>query len=183
MQYGCLPVKIVYVLNIPNEGIHVLTRTVIAASLAAAGIVAAPAAATADTTATPVSAGTVSAAPYTPERVCGPGFRRVKDGHRAMRTREGAVFGHVFLMYNKRSGKNCVAAIKTAYVGKRTTTGASIIVRGGGRSEDAQKYKFYAETGHIDGSWKCVKYWGWTRDPSGKVEASGGRNSWGNCAG
>ena len=157
-----------------------LTRTVIAASLAAAGIAATPAAATATPT---TAASSITAAPYTPERVCGPGFRRVKDGHRAMRTREGAVFGNVYLMYNKRSGKNCVAAIKTAYLGTKTTTGASIVVRGGGRSEDAQKYQFFAETGHIDGSWKCVKYWGWTRDPSGRVEASGGRNSWGNCAG
>jgi hypothetical protein len=100
-----------------------------------------------------------------------------------MSTREGAVFGHVYLMYNKRSGKNCVAAIKTAYLGTKTTTGASIVVRGGGRSEDVQKYRFYAETGHVNGSWKCVKFWGWTRDPSGRVEAGGGRNTWGNCAG
>lgn len=160
-----------------------LTRTAIAAGLAAAGIAATPAAAAATPTIATSAASSVTAAPYTPERVCGPGFRRVNDGHRAMRTREGAVFGHVYLMYSKRSGKNCVAAIKTAYLGTKTTTGAGIIVRGGGRSEDQQKYRFYAETGHVDGSWKCVKFWGWTRDPSGHVEASGGRNSWGNCAG
>ncbi|WP_433517027.1 hypothetical protein ACQP2T_16595 [Nonomuraea sp. CA-143628] len=160
-----------------------LTRTVIAASLAAAGIAATPAAATATPTAPVSAAASASAAPYSPERVCGSGFRRVKDGHRAMRTREGAVFGHVYLLYNKRSGKNCVAAIKTAFLNTKTTTGASIEVRGGGRSEDVQKYRFYAETGHVDGSWKCVKYWGWTRDPSGRVEARGGRSSWGNCAG
>ncbi|MCA2219803.1 hypothetical protein [Nonomuraea aurantiaca] len=160
-----------------------LTRTVIAASLAAAGIAATPAVATATPIAPVSAAASASAAPYSPERVCGSGFRRVRDGHRAMRTREGAVFGHVYLMYNKRSGKNCVAAIKTAYLGTKTVTGASIEVRGGGRSEDVQKYRFYAETGHVDGSWKCVKFWGWTRDPSGRVEARGGRSSWGNCAG
>ncbi|MFD1545163.1 hypothetical protein [Nonomuraea guangzhouensis] len=160
-----------------------LTRTAIAAGLAAAGIAATPTAATATPTIATPAASSVTAAPYTPERVCGPGFRRVRDGHREMRTREGAVFGHVYLMYSKRSGKNCVAAIKTAYLGTKTTTGAGIVVRGGGRSEDVQKYRFYAETGHVNGSWKCVKFWGWTRDPSGRVEASGGRNSWGNCAG
>ncbi|WP_125639734.1 hypothetical protein [Nonomuraea sp. WAC 01424] len=149
-----------------------LTRTVMAAGLVVAGIAA-----------TPASAAAASAATESPEQVCGPGYHRVQDGHRAMKTREGAVFGHVYLMYDKRAGKNCVAAIKTAYRGSRTVTGASIEVRGGGRSEDVQRYRFYAETGHIDGSWKCVKYAGWTRDPDGRVEAWGGRNSWGNCGG
>jgi hypothetical protein len=149
----------------------VLTRTVIAAALVAAGIAAIP------------SSAYAASAAYSPERVCGAGFHRVADGHRAMRTHRGAVLGHVYLMYSKASGKNCVAAIKTAYVGRRTTTGASIEVRGGGRSEDAQKYRYYAETGHIAGAWKCVRYSGWTRDPSGHVEAWGGRKSWGNCQG
>ncbi|MFC4112097.1 hypothetical protein [Nonomuraea zeae] len=148
-----------------------LTRTVIAAALVAAGIAA-----------TPSSAYAASAA-YTPERVCGHGFARVKDGHRAMQTRDGAVLGHVYLMYSKRSGKNCVAAIKTRYSGASTVTGAYLEVRGGGRSEDVQKYRYYAETGHIDGSWKCVRYAGWTRDPRNRVEAWGGRKTWGNCQG
>ncbi|TDE41286.1 hypothetical protein E1295_31010 [Nonomuraea mesophila] len=148
-----------------------LIRTVIAAALAAAGLAATP------------SAAYAGSASYTPERVCGPGFHRVKDGHRTMRTRAGAVFGHVYLMYSKRSGKNCVAAIKTAYKGARTVTGAFLEVQGGGRSEDVQKYRYYAETGHIDGAWKCVRYSGWTRDSSNRVEAWGGRKSWGNCKG
>ncbi|GAA3691109.1 spore-associated protein A [Nonomuraea antimicrobica] len=148
-----------------------LFRTIIAAALAAAGIAAVP------------SAAYATSAAYTPERVCGKGFHRVDDGHRAMKTREGAVFGRVYLLYNKRTGKNCVAAIKTAYTGTRTLTGASIEVKGGGQSKDARKYRYYAETGHIDGAWKCVKYAGWTRDPSGRVEAWGGRTSWNNCAG
>ncbi|MEV4394360.1 hypothetical protein [Nonomuraea sp. NPDC049607] len=156
-----------------------LTRTVIAAGLVAAGIAAVPSSAYA------ASATSASAASFaeTPERVCGAGYQRVRDGHRAMKTRDGAVLGHVYLMYNKRAGKNCVAAIKIAYRGTPTVTGASIEVRGGGRSEDVQRYRFYAETGHIDGSWKCVKYAGWTRTPDNRVEAWGGRNSWGNCAG
>jgi hypothetical protein len=149
----------------------VLTRTVIAATLVAAGIAAIP------------SSAYAASAAYTPERICGPGFARVKDGHRAMKTRDGAVFGHVYLMYSKRGGKNCVAAIKSAYLGRRTVTGASLEVRGGGRTEDVQKYRYYAETGHIDGSWKCVRYAGWTRDPANRVEAWGGRKSWGNCQG
>lgn len=148
-----------------------LTRTVIAASLVAAGIAATPAPAYA------------ASAVQTPERICGPGFHRVQDGHRAMRTRDGAVFGHVYLMYHKRRGKNCVTAIKTAYRGTRTVTGALLVVRGGGRSEDVQRYRFHAETGHLDGSWKCVKYAGWTRDPDNRVQAWGGRGSWGNCRG
>ncbi|GAA3226002.1 hypothetical protein [Nonomuraea helvata] len=148
-----------------------LIRTAIATALVAAGVAAIPSSAYAATAA------------YTPERVCGSGFHRVKDGHRAMETREGAVFGHVFLMYNKRSGKNCVAAIKTAYTGSRTLTGAYLEVKDGGKSEDVQKYQYYAETGHIDGAWKCVRYAGWTRDPSGRVEAWGGRKDWDNCKG
>ncbi|SEU41870.1 hypothetical protein SAMN05421811_119164 [Nonomuraea wenchangensis] len=149
----------------------VLTRTVLAAALAAAGLAALPSSAYAATAA------------YTPERICGSGFHRVQDGHRAMKTRDGAVFGHVYLMYNKRSGQNCVAAIKTAFRGVRSVTGAYLEVRGGGRSEDAQKYRYYAETGHLAGSWKCVRYAGWTRDPDNRVEAWGGRQSWGNCKG
>ncbi|WP_336213487.1 hypothetical protein [Nonomuraea sp. LPB2021202275-12-8] len=148
-----------------------LKRTVIAATLVAAGIAATPAPAYA------------ASATQSPERVCGPGFHRVKDGHRSMKTRDGAVFGHVYLMFNKRSGKNCVAAIKTAFRGVRTNTGAALAVRGGGKSLDVQKYRYYAETGHLSGAWKCVKYSGWTSDPDNRVEAWGGRNSWGNCAG
>lgn len=143
------------------------TRTVVAAVLAAAGVAAVPAPAYAET----------------PERVCGKGFKRVQDGHRAMRTRAGAVFGHVYLMYDKRSGKNCVAAIKTAYRGQRTVTGAILVVKGGARSADAGRYRYYAETGHLSGAWKCVRYEGWTKDPSGAVTARGGRKAWGNCRG
>jgi hypothetical protein len=164
-------VKINDVPTSPAKGRSVLTRTVIAATLAAAGIAALP------------SSAYAASAPYTPERICGPGFHRVKDGHRAMKTREGAVLGHVFLMYSKRTGQNCVAAIKTAYRGVRTVTGAYLEVRGGVRSRDEQKYRYYAETGHLDGAWKCVLYSGWTRDPGGAVEAWGGRQSWGNCQG
>jgi hypothetical protein len=148
-----------------------LTRTIAAAALSLAGLVALPATAHA------------TSAAYTPEKICGPGFKRVADGHRPMKLRDGAVLGHVYLMYNKRTGRNCVTAVKTAYAGVRTDTGAYLEVKGGGRSEDRQKYKHYAETGHIDGSWKCVKYAGWTRDPKGRVQASGGRDWWGNCAG
>jgi hypothetical protein len=148
----------------------VLTRTIIAAALVAGGIAATPAAAHAT-------------AAYTPEQVCGKGFHRVKDGHRAMKTRKGTVYGHVYLMYSKRSGKNCVAAIKTRWAGERTVTGARLVVKGGGRSEDVQRYRYYAETGHVDGSWKCVTYEGWTRDPDNKITAWGGRTSWGNCQG
>ncbi|WP_214320489.1 hypothetical protein [Nonomuraea sediminis] len=148
------------------------TRTVIAAAslLVTTGFA----------TATPAQA---ASAPYSPERICGPGFHRVKDGHREIRTRDGDVFGHVFLMYSKRSGQNCVAAVKSEFVGKRTLVGASLEVRGGARSEDVQNYRFYAETGHLRGAWKCVKYTGWMRTPDGRVEAWGGRNSWGNCQG
>ncbi|MEV0820902.1 hypothetical protein ACWDA3_10070 [Nonomuraea rubra] len=155
----------------PFEGKLVLLRSVLAATLVAAGIAAVP------------SSAYAASAAYGPERVCGKGFHRVKDGHRAMRTRDGAVFGHVYLMYSKRSGKNCVAAIKTAYAGRRTVTGAYLEVRGGGRSEDVQRYKYYAETGHLEGAWKCVRYEGWTRDPGNRVTAWGGRKSWGNCDG
>jgi hypothetical protein len=153
------------------EGKLVLTRTAIAATLVAAGIAATPAPAYA------------ASAAQSPESICGPGFKRVTDGHRSMKTRAGGVFGHVYLMFNKRSGKNCVAAIKTAYRGTRTVTGAAINIRRGAKSVDVDKYRYYAETGHLTGAWKCVKYAGWTKDPRGKVEAWGGRTSWGNCAG
>ncbi|WP_327090671.1 hypothetical protein OIE66_08620 [Nonomuraea sp. NBC_01738] len=146
-------------------------RTIVAAALATAGLAALP------------SAAYAASAAYTPERVCGPGFARVADGHRAIRARSGAVFGHVYLMYSKRSGDNCVAAIKGAFVGRKTVTGAYLEVRGGGRSEDEQRYRYYAETGHIDGSWKCVRFEGWMRDPSGRTYAWGGRKGWGNCGG
>ncbi|MFI7699148.1 hypothetical protein [Nonomuraea sp. NPDC049480] len=148
-----------------------LTRTVIAAALVAAGIAAIP------------SSAYAASARYTPERICGPGFHRVKDGHRAMKTQNGAVLGHVYLMYSKRAGKNCVTAIKTTYLGVRSVTGAYLEVKGGAKSEDEQKYRYYAETGHVDGAWKCVRYAGWTRDPHTRAEAWGGRESWGNCKG
>lgn len=148
-----------------------LARSIIAAALVAAGIAATP------------SAAYATSAAYTPEKICGKGFKRVKDGHRAMKTPKGSVYGHVYLTYNKRSGRNCVAAIKTVFAGTRTVTGVRLAVKGGGKAEEVGRFRHYAETGHLDGRWKCVTYEGWTRDPDDKVRAWGGRTTWGNCGG
>jgi hypothetical protein len=125
---------------------------------------------------------------YTPEGVCGSGFGRVKDGIRAAVDDHGTVFGHVYLLYNARTGENCTVTIKTKYVGEPTWTGVNLIRRGRDKPQDAGYYRYYAGPVKAYGKGICVGYQGLVSGirPGGKFTSStpvgvGERTAWGNC--
>ncbi|GGP85718.1 hypothetical protein [Streptosporangium pseudovulgare] len=144
------------------------SRIIIAAALSAGAVMANPAYAV--------------AASYTPEGVCGAGFARVNDGSRVVKTSTGRVYGRVYLLYNRRTGFNCVTTIKSSFTGSATRTVAQLQVKGGGTKGESGAYKYYAGPVKLYGKGHCVKYWGAIR-PNGHDPrvASGGRTSWGNC--
>src|SRR5688500_15327669 len=66
------------------------------------------------------------AAAVTPEQVCGAGFVRVANSKQAVKTPAKRVLGYVYLLYNRRTGYNCVTTFKTSNVGIPTFTMATI---------------------------------------------------------
>ncbi|WP_336215857.1 hypothetical protein [Nonomuraea sp. LPB2021202275-12-8] len=58
--------------------------------------------------------------------MCGSGFARVAHSKQAVETPSGDVFGHVYLLYNRRTGYNCVTTIKTSNVGIATFASPTI---------------------------------------------------------
>ncbi|WP_248961398.1 hypothetical protein [Sphaerisporangium perillae] len=154
------------------------TKTILlAAALSIGGVIANPAYAV--------------AAAHSPEGVCGSGFARVADSKRAVKTPSGQVFGYVYLMYNRRTGYNCVTTIKTSYVGTATMTSATLMTQTKrikdepartNKKTDNRKYKYYAGPVKLYAKGFCVKYSGTIADtrPQGEI-ASGGRSAWGNC--
>jgi hypothetical protein len=122
--------------------------------------------------------------PYTPQGACsndfGGSWSSTTDGHRTLLTTSNVKYGDAYLMYNSGTGKNCVVALKTAYVGTSTMMDAGILVQGS-RSwvQQANSYKYYAAV-QTYASGKCVQYDGWVQGTSGDW-ANGGRYTWGNC--
>ncbi|MEU7898720.1 hypothetical protein AB0B45_38420 [Nonomuraea sp. NPDC049152] len=131
----------------------------------------------------------VAATGYTPEGVCGSGFGRVTDGTRAVVDDNGTVFGHVYLLYNARTGENCTVTIKSKYVGEPTWTGVNLIRQGLDKPQDAGYYKYYAGPVKAYGKGRCVAFQGLVSGMRAgeKFTAStpvglGERKAWGNCA-
>ncbi len=124
--------------------------------------------------------GSANAATYTPQAVCGPGFSVVSDGSRAVKeVHDGTVLGYVYLLYNNSTGYNCVATIKTKYVGVATTVTAIVNIQGGSGGYDSGQFKYYAKATTY-GKGKCVSFWGGIRTTSASVYGEGSRG-YGNC--
>ncbi|WP_424531646.1 hypothetical protein ACOZ38_16675 [Sphaerisporangium viridialbum] len=154
------------------------TKTILlAAALSMGAVVASP--------------GSASASVRSPEGVCGSGFARVADSKRVVKTSSGDVFGYVYLLFNRKTGYNCVTTIKTSYVGTATYTEATLITQTRrvrdepvrtNKKTDGRKYKYYAGPVKLYAKGLCVKYsgtiWDTRRDAA---IATGGRASWGNC--
>ncbi|WP_043619592.1 hypothetical protein [Nonomuraea candida] len=128
---------------------------------------------------------------YSPETACSKesgsgGWTRSQDGHRAVKS-GGSTWGHVYLMWNGRLKKNCVAVIKTAFAGTPTYTQAVLTVEGRGTYRDpsrltSKKYKYFAAAVG-NGNDRCVKYEGYTADTRlDYTLASAKRSYWGNCS-
>ncbi|MFF3442402.1 hypothetical protein [Streptosporangium sp. NPDC002721] len=161
------------------------TKTILlAAALSIGGIVVNPAPAVASVAG---PAHTVAPA-VSPERVCGPGFARVARSKQAVRTPSGDVLGHVYLLYDRRTGYNCVTTIKTSNVGVATFASATVTTQrmgasssGPGRNEGRQ-VKSHIGPLKVYGKGRCVRYSGtiWD-DGRGAAVAKARWKSWGRC--
>ncbi|GLZ09282.1 hypothetical protein Acsp03_67480 [Actinomadura sp. NBRC 104412] len=133
-----------------------------------------------------VPAAQAGAHPYSPQRLCGPGYYIVSDhggihGKAHRRIAYGyRTYGHVYLLYSHRTRKNCVVAIKSAFIGRTTPMSATLGVRHGPTVTDRGRFKYYAGPVKLYAGRKCVKYFASMRLPNGRY-ATGGRYTWGNC--
>jgi hypothetical protein len=129
--------------------------------------------------------GNAAANPYSPERACaedfGGSWSRVKDSHRVVKSR-GEKWGDVYLMY-RSDGSNCVATIKSKFVGRATWTESWLAVKNGRDwTPDWKAYKYYAAV-KLAAPKRCVVYFGRiysARTKTGRF-ADGGRLTFGNC--
>ncbi|MEQ4725322.1 hypothetical protein [Nonomuraea sp. B19D2] len=149
-------------------------KTIVAASLLAAGTLA---------TAAPAQATT-----ETPQSVCGSGFRVVKDGVRTIKERKGAELGKVFLLYNRRTGYNCVVTFRTLFhVGHaKVRMGATLTVQTSTPPLTSSATASGVYSGHtkpvkLFARGLCVKYSGTIQSPGSASVGKGGRDKWGNC--
>src|ERR671918_1561653 len=68
--------------------------------------------------------------PYTAEQVCGAGFYEI-DKHRLYSgSRHTTRLATTFLLYNGATGQNCAVTMKRRFIGRPTTTGVSLKVKG-----------------------------------------------------
>jgi hypothetical protein len=123
--------------------------------------------------------------PYTPQSACnhefGGSWSTTTDGHRSLLTPSGAKWGDVYLMYNGATRYNCVATIKSVYVGTVTETDAGLLVQGESLWHDDGAYYDYYAAVKVNAANKCVQYEGWIFSPNYDNYATGGRHTWGNC--
>ncbi|NDZ79789.1 hypothetical protein G3I19_14985 [Streptomyces sp. SID10853] len=143
-----------------------------AAVFAAIGIIPA----TAATATSAPAAATVRAA--TPASICGSGYREI-DSHTFTNGR--VEFARVHLLYNARTGYNCVVTDHSrATAGMSLTTGAWIDVQGDGKGQARNQGGFssYAGPVRLKATHSCVK-WG------GMIEAGVGTytytSPWSHC--
>jgi hypothetical protein len=157
------------------SGMRKSMTVLLGAALSIAGVIVNPAYAAA-------------ASAVTPERVCGSGFARVSNSKQAVKTPSKRTLGYVYLLYNRRTGYNCVVTIKTSNVGVLTFAMATITTqtrganpRTGGENE-GRSVKHYLGPVKTYGKGRCVKYMGRIRD-DGRNAAEGVSRwkSWGNC--
>ncbi|PZG12639.1 hypothetical protein [Nonomuraea aridisoli] len=130
-----------------------------------------------------------AAAAVTPERVCGSGFARVANSKQAVKTSSKRVLGYVYLLYNRKTGYNCVTTIKTSNIGVRTFVMATITTQTRGANSRAsgenegRSVKHYLGPVKTYGKGRCVSYMGRIRDDGrNAVEAKSSWKNWGNCS-
>ncbi|GAA5042910.1 hypothetical protein HNP84_002076 [Thermocatellispora tengchongensis] len=97
--------------------------------------------------------GGVADNPYKPEMVCGPGFGVLKS-------RPLGSAGTVYLLWNGKSGQNCVVTIKAASLGKETPATAFLEVEGKPRTTVSGNFAYYAGPVRAPARDACVKWGG-----------------------
>jgi hypothetical protein len=101
--------------------------------------------------------------PYTAKRVCGAGFSTI-DSHRLYSgSSHTTLLATSFLLYDGATGRNCAVTIKRRFIGRPTTTGVSLKVKGKRRPwvVDQDAYKYYAGPVYRKAPGRCVR-WGAT---------------------
>lgn len=101
--------------------------------------------------------------PYTPEQVCGAGFYKI-DRHKLYSgSRHTTHLATTVLLYNGASGQNCAVTMKRHFIGRPTTTGVSLKVKGKRRPwvVDQDAFKYYAGPVYRTAPGRCVR-WGAT---------------------
>lgn len=102
----------------------------------------------------PPAAMSVKTNPYTPQRLCGGGYR-VVDRH-------GLGEARVYLLYNSKTGANCVVTMVPKSSGK-VPLSTSLVVKGGDRGSRSGAYPFYAGPIRLPARGKCVMWGGSSR--------------------
>jgi serine/threonine-protein kinase len=125
--------------------------------------------------------GTASAAanPYTPTEACGSSYRTLDS--LPVQTNSGATWGRVYLMYSNSTKRNCVATMKSSYVGTKTTTRAYLESESGDVSEDIGNFAYYAAA-HLYAPGECVRYGGYIYSgPNSTGTYAYAHSGWGWC--
>jgi hypothetical protein len=106
--------------------------------------------------------------PYTPEQVCGAGFRVIDHADLGGR-------GTVYLLWRGASQQNCVVTIKSTGVGTPTAAAAHLQPKGRSTTVDEGRFGFYAGPVRRPAP-GCVR-WG------GSIDGVGYTSPWEHCAG
>ena len=134
--------------------------------------------------------------PYTPQRVCGAGYK-VIDSHRLYDTRySGApLLATVFLTYNGATGKNCAVTIKRYRVGKTSKVYGDFMyveiatrpLNNANTDTDHGNFRYFAGPSYVSARGKCVRWGGGATllvparfTPRGYYE-SAFRSRWSHC--
>ena len=101
--------------------------------------------------------------PYTAEQVCGAGFVKIDKHKLYSGSRFTTHLATTFLLYNGASGRNCAVTMKRRFIGRPTTTGVSLKVKGRRRPwvVDQGPFKYYAGPVYRRAPGRCVR-WGAT---------------------
>src|SRR5919106_3647368 len=107
--------------------------------------------------------------PYTAEQVCGAGFYEI-DKHRLYSgSRHTTRLATTFLLYNGATGQNCAVTMKRRFIGRPTTTGVSLKVKGKRLPwvVDQGAFKYYAGPVYRTAPGRCVRFGGTVSTPMG----------------
>ncbi|MGI5226843.1 serine/threonine protein kinase [Actinoallomurus sp. CA-142502] len=107
----------------------------------------------------------VRANPYTPQRLCGNGYRVIET--------HGLATARAYLLYNAKAGANCVVTMVPRSSGKVFLT-ASLAVKGGDRASRSGSFPFYAGPIRLPARGKCV-IWG------GASKTAKWTSGWSHC--
>jgi hypothetical protein len=108
--------------------------------------------------------------PYTAEQVCGAGFHKIDKHKLYSGSRYTTLLATTFLLYNGATGRNCAVTLKRRFIGKPTSTGVSLKIKGKKRAwvVDQDMYKYYAGPVYRHAPGRCVRWGATVNTPFGE---------------